>query len=460
MKPSSLAPCLLAFALAPPLAAQTDRGSLQDETLRRLQEYLRIDTTNPPGNETRGTRYLGGLLEAAGIEYEKVESAPGRGNLWARLEGGDEPALLLLHHIDVVPADPEHWTVDPLSGEIRAGWIYGRGALDTKGGGMVQLQAFLALARSGAELNRDVIYMATADEEAGGFMGVGWLVENRPELFQGVGFVLNEGGGGTRDGDRVSFQVEVTQKVPLWLRLVAEDAPSHGSTPHVTSAVTRLVRALQRLSEHRFEPRVVPAVGALFRALADSSEPAWRDAFADIEGTIRSPDLLLKLQLEQPRLHALLRNTCSITMLEGSSKINVVPPDASAQVDCRLLPDQDPEAFVELLGTVLNDPAIRIERIMSFTPAVSPADTPLFEAIARVCDGHFPGARVFPGVLTGFTDSHFLRDLGIVAYGFMPLVTPIEEARRFHGNDERIAVADVRRGVVMMLEILEAFATD
>jgi acetylornithine deacetylase/succinyl-diaminopimelate desuccinylase-like protein len=459
MKPSLLAGVLLALATAHPVAAQTDHRALQDETVTRLQEYLRIDTTNPPGNETRGVEYLAGLLETAGIGSETVESAPGRGNLWARIEGGDEPALLLLHHVDVVPADPDHWTRDPFSGEIESGWLYGRGALDTKTGGMLQLQAFLALARSGAALDRDVIYMATADEEAGGYQGVGWLVENRPELFEGVGYVLNEGGGGSRDGERVSFAVEVTQKVPLWLRLVAEDAPSHGSTPHVTSAVTRLVRALQRLSEHRFEARVVPAVGAFFEALADAAEPEWREAFAQIGETVQDADLLLKLQLEQPRLHALLRNTCSITMLEGSNKINVVPPDASAQIDCRLLPDQDPEAFVELLGIVLNDPGIRIERIMGFTPAVSPADTPLFDAIASVCDSHFPGARVFPGVLTGFTDSHFLRDRGIVAYGFVPQVTPTGEGRRVHGNDERVAVEDVRRGVVMMLQILEAFTT-
>jgi len=459
MKHSPIAPCLLALSLALPLAAQTDRSALQDETVQRLQEYLRIDTTNPPGNETRGVEYLGSLLRAAGIAYETVESAPGRGNLWARLEGGDEPALLLLHHIDVVPADADHWTRDPFSGEIEAGWLYGRGALDTKTSGMLQLQAFLALARSGAALNRDVIYMATADEEAGGFQGVGWLVENRPELFEGVGYVLNEGGGGGRDGDRVGFAVEVTQKVPLWLRLVAEDAPSHGSTPHVTSSVTRLVRSLQRLSEYRFEARVVPAIGAYFAALADAAEPEWRDAFTHIGDTVRDPDLMLRLQLEKPGLHALLRNTCSITMLEGSNKINVVPPDASAQIDCRLLPDQDPEAFVELLGEVLNDPKIRIERIMGFTPAVSPADTPLFEAIASVCDSQFPGARVFPGVLTGFTDSHFLRDRGIVAYGFVPQVTPTEEGRRVHGNDERVAVEDVRRGVVMMLQILEVFTS-
>ncbi|MGB1658586.1 MAG: M20/M25/M40 family metallo-hydrolase, partial [Longimicrobiales bacterium] len=177
--------------------AQLDLGALQDEAVSWLQEYLRINTVNPPGNETAGAEFFARIFEAEGIEYEMAESAPGRGNIWARIEGGDEPGIVLLHHIDVVPADERFWTTDPLSGDLRGGYLYGRGALDTKTSGILHLAAFLALARTETPLNRDVIFMATADEEAGGFFGAGWLVKNRPELFENVGFLLNEGGGGS-----------------------------------------------------------------------------------------------------------------------------------------------------------------------------------------------------------------------------------------------------------------------
>ena len=176
-------------------AAQVVTDDLQDRAVEWTQEYLRVNTVNPPGNEIAGARFLASIFDAEGITYEMVESAPGRGNIWARLNGGDEPGLLLLRHIDVVPADPNYWVTDPLSGEIRDGFIYGRGALDTKSSGIAHLVAFVGLHRSGAQLNRDVIFMATADEEAGGFFGAGWLVENRPDSFEDVGYVINEGGG-------------------------------------------------------------------------------------------------------------------------------------------------------------------------------------------------------------------------------------------------------------------------
>ena len=216
----------------------SDLEQPQAAAVERLQEYVRVDTINPPGNETRGAEFFARIFDQAGIAYEQAESAPGRGNIWARLEGGDEPALMLLHHMDVVPADAEHWTTDPLGGELRDGFIYGRGTLDDKLDGIVHLQTFLALHAAGKPLDRDVIFMATADEEAGGFYGAGWLVENRPDSFEGVGLILNEGGSGSISGEgedaKISFEVEVTQKVPLWLKLIAEDEPGHGSMPRVT----------------------------------------------------------------------------------------------------------------------------------------------------------------------------------------------------------------------------------
>ena len=204
----------LLFGISAGAASQT----LEDEAVSWLQQYIQIDTINPPGNETRAVDFLAEIFEAEGIEYETAESAPGRGNIWARLEGGDEPGLILLQHSDVVPANEEFWTIPVLSGAIRDGFILGRGARDMKGLGTLQLATFLALHRSGVALNRDVVFLATADEEAGGFYGVGWLIENRPEIFEDIGILLNEGGGTSRVGQQTVFSVEVTQKVPVWLQ--------------------------------------------------------------------------------------------------------------------------------------------------------------------------------------------------------------------------------------------------
>jgi len=447
----------LLVGAAAPAAAQTDLAGLQDQAVEWLQEYIRVDTVNPPGNEIAGARFFAAIFDAEGIDYEIAESAPGRGNIWARLEGGDQPALILLHHMDVVPADASAWDTDPLSGEIRDGLIYGRGALDTKSLGIMQLAAFLALHRSGVTLDRDVIFMATADEEAGGFFGVGWLVENRPELFQNVGYVLNEGSrGSVSAAGGTSLGIEVTQKVPYWLHLTARGEPSHGSRPSASYAVTELVAALERLRLHEFEARVLPAVDGYFKGIAAAQAPPWRERFTNMAQAIRTPGVLEDLQRDLPAMHSLVRNTCSMTRLNASDKINVIPTVAWAELDCRLLPDQDPAAFLAELGGVLGD-QVEVETMMGFTPAISPADTPLYRTLESVTRAYFPDAVVATAVSTGFTDSHFLRDLGITAYGYAPIAVPEADGGGAHGNNERISVENVRRGVAIMRDVLLGF---
>lgn len=439
------------------LEPHIDLSALEEEAVCRLQEFVRVDTINPPGNESRGADFFAKIFEAEGLPYETVESAPGRGNIWARLDGGTEPALLLLNHMDVVPADEEYWGLPPLSGEIRDGYIYGRGTLDMKSMGILELQAFLALHRMGKPLNRDVIFMGTADEEAGGFYGAGWLSEHRPDAFQGAGLLLNEGGGGQIRNGKRQFTVEVTQKVPLWVRLVAAGRAGHGSTPppDAESAVAHLIRALSRIQEHRFPPRITPAVDAYFKAMAPHVDEEWRQSFMDMGPAVKDPAFMTKLQQYGRLYYALTCNTCSITRLEGSGKINVIPPSSSAEIDCRLLPDQDPEEFLTTLRFIIDDPSITIERIMGFTPAVSTTDTELYRAIERVCNRHFPDAPVIPSVGSGFTDSHFFRDLGISCYGFLPALVAAEDWGRIHGNDERISVENVKLGTRLMLEIVQ-----
>ncbi|MCZ6618600.1 MAG: M20/M25/M40 family metallo-hydrolase [Gammaproteobacteria bacterium] len=427
------------------------------QAVTQLSEYLKIDTINPPGNESRGVAFLAGILEEAGIVYETAESAPGRGNIWARLEGGREPGLVLLHHIDVVPANRAYWEFDPLSGAVEDGYVYGRGAIDTKGLGIVQLQAFLALHAGGGRLNRDVVFVATADEEAGGFFGAGWLAENRPEIFENIGFLINEGGSGQRVAERNVFMVEVTQKVPLWLKLTAHGRPGHGSAPQVHTAVTRLLAALNRIAQTRFPPRVVDPVRTMMQGIAPFQTGEMAKQLAVIDTAVDDAEFLLALQLENPRLHALLRNTCSVTRLTGSAKINVVPAEAGAELDCRLLPDQDPQAFVRDLEVLIADPDIDVEHIMGFTPAVSSTKTALYRLLERFLRDRYPGTVVVPSVSTGFTDSHFFRDLGIECYGFSPFLFEAQEARGVHGNNERISVENLRRGTATMIELLERF---
>ncbi|MDA1370577.1 MAG: M20/M25/M40 family metallo-hydrolase [Proteobacteria bacterium] len=422
--------------------------TLEDESVAWLQDFIRIDTINPPGNESRAVDFYASIFEAEGIEYETAESAPGRGNIWARLSGGDEPGLILLQHTDVVPAEEEFWTIDPLSGDIRDGIILGRGTRDMKGLGILQLATFLSLHRSGVELNRDIIFMATADEEAGGYFGVGWLIENRPEIFAGAGILLNEGGGGSRseEGDIV-FGVEVTQKVPVWLRLNAIDTPGHGSSPRTTSSVTRIVQALNILLENPFPPRIIGPVAEYFSELSVDMDEEWGPSYADINAAIRDPAFVLKLHEERPGHNSLVRDTCSMTRLGGSTKINVIPPEAWAELDCRILPDKPSAVFIAELQAMIAGTGVEVETIMAFTPAISATSTRLFAAIASVTQELHPGSRVLPSVSTGFTDSHFTRDFGIVSYGFNPLITNDGEHTGVHGNDEQVPEMAFRRAV-------------
>jgi acetylornithine deacetylase/succinyl-diaminopimelate desuccinylase-like protein len=437
-----------------------DIAKLQAEAVQRTREYLRINTTNPPGNEVESVRWFARIFKQEGIPFDTATSAPGRGNIWARLKGGNEPALVLLHHMDVVPADPKYWDTDPFAATTKDSVIFGRGALDTKTLGVVELETFLALKRAKVPLNRDVIFMATADEEAGGNFGAGWIVKNHPEAFKGAGILLNEGGESTPEDDgRMQFAIEVTQKTPLWLKLTAVGKPGHGSTPAPASAVNRLIRALDRLQTYEFTPRVVPAVAAYFAAIAPSMPARWKEGFSDATKLIADRNTLMELQIDRRELAALLRNTCSITMLQASNKINVIPPEAQAQVDCRLLPDQDRVAFLREFTAVVNDPDIKIEQIIGFTPAVSSTDNQLYRAIYAAIRRDYPTASIAPAVQTGFTDSHWFRDLGIASYGVAAFLIPQAEKSGTHGNNERISIENIRKGTAMMLEIVSAVVT-
>ncbi|MGI9343506.1 MAG: M20/M25/M40 family metallo-hydrolase [Gammaproteobacteria bacterium] len=452
------AACLLAHPAVANDEADADNAkeaaAAVSEAVGWLQEYIRVNTVNPPGNEAAAVDFLGAILKAEGIRYQTAEPAPGRKNLWARLDGGDEPALLLLHHTDVVTADPDYWDAEPFGGEIRDGNIYGRGALDMKSQGIVHLAVMLALHRAEVPLNRDIVFMATADEEAGSSVGMGWMISNRPAAFDGVGLSLTEGGQATLVQDRIALGVEVTQKIPLWLRLEATGPAGHGSTPMATSALGSLIGALNNIRTHEFEPRIVPVVGDYFRRLAPNFPGKLGAAFGNIEISIQDPAFRARLHRNFANLSALTQNTCAITRVAGSEKVNVVGPSAYAEIDCRLLPDQEPVGFLAQLQTIIDDDSIRIDPMLSYGASASGTDSPLFAAIERVMGERFPGVEAVPTISTGFTDSHYLRERGIASYGFAPFIIPLADISGYHGNNERISVENIDRGVEILLEIV------
>ncbi|MGC1106589.1 MAG: M20/M25/M40 family metallo-hydrolase [Candidatus Acidiferrales bacterium] len=468
MRRFSLCPILFSLVfivLAPQARAQASAASpdwhaLENDAVQKLSAYIRVDTTNPPGNEIRAAQWYAKIFQAEGIPYQIAESAPGRGNIVARLKGtGSAPALILLNHMDVVPVSRAYWTVDPFAGLIRDGYLWGRGSLDMKSLGIIQLLTFLELHRLHTPLRRDVIFIGTADEEAGGNFGAGWVVKNRPQWIAGAGFMLTEGAGSLADdsGKTIYFGVGPTEKTPAWLRLIATGRSGHGSVPIPDSAPNHLVAALDRLRQYRPPLELTPPVEAMLRTHAAYEPEPWRSRFANPKEFLAQPgayDLLTK----RPEILARLTNTISITSLKGSNKTNIIPTEASAELDCRLLPGWTIDRWVAQVRSIINDPSIRIEVILNFPPAVSSTDTPLFASIEKAVHELDPGAGVVQTVDAGFTDSHFFRDKGIVSYGFEPFADTLEDDERVHGDNERIPIKNYKDGVHLLWNVVYDFS--
>ena len=430
------------------------------DPIELLSEFVGVDTINPPGNESRAVDFYAKIFEEEGIEYFTGESAPGRGNIWARIKGGDKPALILLQHTDVVPASKDYWDTDPMIAEIKDGYLYGRGVIDMKGAGISHLISFIRLHRENKKLNRDLVFLATADEEAGGLYGAGWVIDNHPEVFEGAGFLINEGGSGLKIGDETVFSIEVTQKVPVWLRLIAIDEPGHGSSPRATSSVSRIVHALNLIRENPFPARIIPAVNTYFQSLSLNMNDENAEAFANIKQAIEQDGFLEKLQEFSPSYHALTRDTCSLTMLQGSQKINVVPPVAKAEVDCRMLPDRASDEFIKDFNRLIQPAGVEVELVLAFAPAVSSTESEFFQHIKSITASMYPGSRVAPAVSTGFTDSHFTRELGIDSYGFNPIIFNPDDFSGVHGNNERVSVSAYLQGTEDLHQIVSKFVLD
>lgn len=425
-----------------------------------FRRYLTIDTSNPPGRETAAARYLQSQLAQSGIDAQLIGSDPERLSVYARLSSGKSaPALLLLHHLDVVPAERSEWTVDPFGGITSGGYIWGRGALDIKSLGVAELMAFLELKKSGRPLSRDVIFLGAAAEETGGMQGSAALLESRPELFDNVGFVLNEGGGNETIVDRISFWgIEVTQKVPLWIRLHVKGRAGHGATPPDDGgAPVRLVNLLQSILKMERPYRLTPVVATEFEVLARVKRGIKQQILADPTRYFASPIF----EREFPASYrALLRDTIAVTELRGGNGINSIPGTAGATLDMRLLPGSSPEQLLSRIEVLAGSEAT-VEVLLKGEPTPeSPHDTLLFKVISTAMIRAEPGSVAGPVVSAGTTDSRFFRMKGIVAYGLSPFKVNYYDADGVHGVDEKIRSRFFDEGVRLTKTIVREFCTE
>jgi acetylornithine deacetylase/succinyl-diaminopimelate desuccinylase-like protein len=427
-----------------------------------LQEYLRIDTTNPPGNELRAATFFKKVLDEEGIENRVIEFAPGRANIWARVrantgltaQGPSQRPLILLNHMDVVSSDPAHWKVPPFSGAIVDGSLWGRGAQDMKGEGIAQLLVMVMLQRERPPLARDVIFLGVADEEVKN-TGTDWMIKNGRDLLGNAEYLLTEGGENLLEAGRTKYVgVDVAEKTPFWLHMVAHGRPGHGSRPIDDSAPNRLVRALERISAYRTELKVLPVVEQFLRDMAPYEPPARAHRFRNIRQALQDKNFREVVERDES-LNYMLRDTIAVTMLGASPQTNVIPNEAWANLDVRLLPGEDPMQFLAKLRAVVADPNISIEPLDGiYIGNSSPTDTALYEAIGRVTAYHMGNPPLIPRLMSGYTESQRYRQLGIVCYGFSPYATTADEGGTEHGDNERIRVSELRRGYRVLYDVV------
>jgi acetylornithine deacetylase/succinyl-diaminopimelate desuccinylase-like protein len=441
--------------------APTDQQILAEATAQ-LQALIRINTSNPPGNELAAAHFLDSIFRADGIESRVFESAPGRGAVVARIRGsGTRTPVILMGHLDVVGVQREQWSADPFAAEIRDGVLVGRGAIDDKGMLIANLQAMRALqrrVRRGEPLSRDVIFVGNADEEAGGALGMRWLLEHHPDAIRAE-YALNEGGR-TRvmSNGRRYVALQAAEKVTHVVSLVARGPDGHAAIPLEGNAIARIGRALAAVGAHREPTVLTPTTTRFFTALSavwpDAGEAA---AMADVASgnatrVARGAAVLRAL----PTLDAVLRTGISPTIVQGGIRSNVIPSEATATLNIRTLPGESLDATLERLGAVVNDTLVRFEVVSrgQDSPAMS-ADNEFFRAVEAAARRVDPEITVVPYLSTGATDSADLRRAGIKAYGLLPFPLEMPDEERMHGNDERLPIAAFGFGIRFVTGIVE-----
>jgi acetylornithine deacetylase/succinyl-diaminopimelate desuccinylase-like protein len=452
--------------MRPALCAMRSRGftmnwdQLLNEATRHLREYIRIQTVNPPGNEVEGAKFLKKIFDKESVLCQIFEPSPGRGNILATFKGnGKKRPVLLLSHMDVVPVEKERWEVDPFAGIIKDGYLYGRGTLDDKSMGIIEMMALIILKREKIPLKRDILFFASADEETGGRWGVQWAMDNIPALKESE-FALNEGGYILINEAGVADRYEISngQKVIYQLQLKTEGTSGHASMPTPDNPNVKLLRALEGVTKWETPFKILPMVKEYFWKIAPKQSSEDRPFYEDIEKGLNNPNFAKNLT-SNPIYNAMVRDTAVLTVLQGGSKANVIPSESTATFDCRLIPGTPKQDFLKEIQKRSGD-QIEIKALaesQSLQP--SPLDTDLYKAIEKIGAKNDPDCPVVPLLLPGATDSRFLRDKGIIAYDFCPSRLTEKDLLRVHGNNERVALENLRFGMRMMVEILKEIST-
>ena len=419
--------------------------SVNAEALRHLTALLRIDTSNPPGNETEAAQYLADVLQREGIPAKLLSLDPARANLVARIKGnGSARPIAILAHTDVVPAQRSKWSVDPFAAVRRHGHIYGRGALDDKEIVTAGLMVMLLLERRHIPLTRDVIFVAEAGEEGTPGVGINFLIGRHWDEIAAE-YALAEGGSAVAQGGKVSYvAITTAEKVPRGVRLIARGPSGHGSRPSPNNAVLRLAAAVAKLGEWRTPMRLNDTTREYFERLASISSPDDADRYLHAGDPARAPEIDRYFERYEPAHYAMVRTTLAPTMLKAGIAFNVIPSEAEASIDIRALPDEDMPRFYAEMRVLIDDPNVEIEPRKPDRPATPPSstDTAMFRALEHAQRRMFPQAVTLPSMLTGATDMAQLRAKGVQAYGFGPIVEAGDRGEA-HANDERLAEASL-----------------
>ncbi len=424
-----------------------------------LQNLIRFDTTNPPGNERACIQYINGLLKDAGIKTNIVARTPSRPNIFARMKGeGKAPPLLLYGHVDVVTTEGQKWTHPPFEGKLVDGYVWGRGALDMKSGVAMFLAAFLKAKAENISLPGDVIFAAVADEEAGDDFGVRYLVDNHPDLFKGIRYAFGEFGGFNLPiGGKRFYAIMVAEKQTCWMKATFQGPAGHGSMPIHGGAMAKLARALRLLDTHSLPVHVTPAVRMMIESLAKN--------LGGVSGLVMRQllnpaltDSVLKILGERGSLFApLLHNTVSPTMLKASDKVNVIPGEVTLGMDGRLVPGAKADDMVQELHALLGED-VQFE-VFKADPGPAAPNMGLFDTLGDVLREFDPSGIPLPFVMTGVTDARFLSKLGIQTYGFTPLLLPedFNFVSTVHAADERVPAAALDFGVKAVYSAIQKF---
>jgi acetylornithine deacetylase/succinyl-diaminopimelate desuccinylase-like protein len=408
------------------------------ETAGFLRDLVRIDTQDPPGNESKVANYIGAIFKREGIPFEILEPVPGRASIVARIKGnGSKRPLLIVAHEDVVPVDRSHWSFDPFTAEVKDGVLYGRGASDDKGHLAAHIETMLQLHRGARPLSRDIIFLSEASEEANSSAGMHTIVSRYWDKIA-CEFALNEGGAAeVKDGKIAYFGIATGEKLPRGVQLIAKGKSGHASVPVLDNPITHLAQAVARLGTWETPTRLNDTTREFFAKLANLSPPDQAALFRNLN----DPATQRALHEKMPQFYSMMHTTVVPTVLKGGFKLNVIPPDATAEIDVRALPDEDMQAFYAEMTKIINDPSVTLipPDLTNSMPAApsSSLHTALFAALASAQAKLIPGAITVPVMTTGATDSAFLRAKGVDAYG-LRIPRTFEENEGVHGNDERI----------------------